>query len=224
MSFPAGLFPLPWLLGLNLLALLVLAGRVRRVAWRRIPAAQANAWLGACVLVMVMWTLRDDYLPGLSYHLLGMTLLGLMMGPSLALLASALVIVVAVLATGGDWASLGLVWLCCGVLPIGASWLGLRLTQRLLPANYFVYLFLNAFLAGGVGMALAGLASVLVLGAAAAYPWGMLFDEALPYYLLLAWSEAFTTGLMMAILIVYRPQWVLTFEDARYLNDRYSGP
>jgi uncharacterized membrane protein len=36
----------------------------------------------------------------------------------------------------------------------------------------------------------------------------------------LSWSEAFTTGLLTAVLVVYRPQWVATFDDARNLNDK----
>jgi uncharacterized membrane protein len=37
---------------------------------------------------------------------------------------------------------------------------------------------------------------------------------------LLSWPEAFTTGLMLTLLVVYKPQWVSTFDDERYLNDK----
>jgi uncharacterized membrane protein len=99
------------------------------------------------------------------------------------------------------------------------TWWALRQTQRRLPANYFVYLFLNVFLAGGLSMAAVGLASVVLLGVDGAYSWDSLLGESLPYYLLLAWSEAFLSGLMMAVLIVYRPRWVATFDDSRYLKE-----
>lgn len=44
-----------------------------------------------------------------------------------------------------------------------------------------------------------------------------LFGDALSFYFLLSWSEAFTTGLMLAIFVVYKPHWVATFDDRRYL-------
>ncbi|MBV8049496.1 MAG: energy-coupling factor ABC transporter permease [Paludibacterium sp.] len=219
MNFPAGLFPLPFLLVLDFATLAALCVAAWRFPWRQLTAAQINAWLGACVAAMVLWTLKYDARPGLSYHLLGMTVLTLMMGPALAMLAAALVIAVACLMAGGAWQPLGLDWLTSGVLPVALTWASLRLIQRRLPCNYFVYLFLNAFLTGGLAMAAAGLAGVAVLGAFGVYAWDGLLSEALPYYLLLAWSEAFLTGLLMAILIVYRPRWVASFDDARYLKN-----
>ncbi|VEB41807.1 Predicted membrane protein [Chromobacterium violaceum] len=55
---------------------------------------------------------------------------------------------------------------------------------------------------------------------AGAYPWDGLLGEALPYYFLLSWSEAFTTGLLLAVLTVYKPRWVSTFDDGRYLGGK----
>jgi uncharacterized membrane protein len=220
MDFPAGLFPLSVSLTFDGLMLLALGVSVARVGWRRLDRSVLNAWLGAMVLVMVLWTLRDEYRPGISFHLLGMAILTLMMGPWLAMLAAALVMAGAELSRGGSLLPVGLDWFICGAVPImftrGALWL----TQRYLPANYFVYFFFNAFLAGGLSMTLAGLSGVLALGIAGIHGWDVLFDEAMPYYFLLSWSEAFTTGLMMAILVVYRPRWVCTFDDGRYLADR----
>ncbi|TDR82280.1 energy-coupling factor ABC transporter permease [Paludibacterium purpuratum] len=219
MNLAASLFPLPFLLVLDAVALAVLGCLARRVAWRRLDGGQFNAWLGACVMVLVLWTLKYDARPGLTYHLLGMTVLTLMMGPVLASLAAAVVVAVACFSAGGDVWAFGLDWLARGQLPIWLTWFALRLTQRRLPTNYFVYLFLNVFLTGGLGMALAGSAVVVLLGVFGIYSWDVLLQDALPYYLLLAWSEAFLSGLMMAVLIVYKPHWVASFDDARYLND-----
>lgn len=220
MDFPLSLLPLPVFLALDALMGGILAWLAWRTPWRTLDRGALNAWIGACVLAMALWALRGEYRPGLSFHLLGMTTLTLMMGVDLALLATAVAMAGAVLGRADSLLPLGLDWLVSGVLPIlftrGALWV----TQRTLPANYFVYFFFNAFLAGGVSMTLCGLASVLVQGFAGAHDWSMLLDEALPYYFLLSWSEAFTSGLLMAVLVVYRPRWVRTFDDARYLADR----
>ncbi|MEN9782873.1 MAG: Cobalt uptake substrate-specific transrane region, partial [Pseudomonadota bacterium] len=42
----------------------------------------------------------------------------------------------------------------------------------------------------------------------------------LPYALLLSWGEAFITGMAMALMVAYYPQWVLMFDDKRYLARR----
>lgn len=223
MDFPANLFPFAAVAAANLISLALLAGAVRRVRWRALPASALNAWLGATVLVMVLWTIKADFRPGLSFHLLGSAILTLLAGPRLALVATALIELVTVM-LAGDPLAFGLNWLTCGLLPVGLIAGGLWLARRFLPANYFVYLFLNAFLAGGLSMAASGIAGIGLLGVAGAYGWPLLLEDALPYYLLLSWSEAFTTGLVLAIMVVYRPHWVASFDDARYLNDKLDLP
>ncbi len=40
----------------------------------------------------------------------------------------------------------------------------------------------------------------------------------MPFGLLLGWGEAFLSGLLTAIFVVYVPRWMATFDDARYLR------
>ncbi|MDN0083999.1 energy-coupling factor ABC transporter permease [Crenobacter sp. SG2305] len=220
MNFTAALFSPSILLIADLLAGGVLGLAVWRVHWRRLPPAAMNAWLGATVLTMVMWMVRGGYLPGLNYHLLGATVLTLMMGPWLALLALALVMLVSTAYGLGDWQAAGLSFLISVVPPVTLSAVALKLTERFLPPNLFVYILGNGFLAGGASFFVSGACGVLALALAGAYPSDLLFFEALPFYFLLSWSEAFTSGLLTAILVVYRPHWMATFDDVRYLNDK----
>lgn len=37
---------------------------------------------------------------------------------------------------------------------------------------------------------------------------------------LLAWGEALTSGMLMTVFVVYRPAWVMLFDDARYIVGR----
>nr|WP_199068558.1 energy-coupling factor ABC transporter permease [Chromobacterium sp. ASV5] len=220
MDFPAALFP-SWLtLAANGLALPLLAAIAWSVPWRSLSPTALNAWMGACVLDLAMWLLRAGLQPGLSFHLLGAALFTLLMGPRLALLALALVQAALAAAGQADWHGLGLNWLAtvCPAVAVAAA--GLRLARRFLPPHLFVYVFVNGFLAGGVSLFVAAGCGTLLLGAAGAYPWEALLEDSLLFYFLLAWSEAFTTGLLLAILVVYKPQWVATFDDARYLGVR----
>ncbi len=36
----------------------------------------------------------------------------------------------------------------------------------------------------------------------------------------MAWAESFTTGMIMPVLVIYRPEWVATFDDKRYLQSK----
>lgn len=217
MNFLAGQFAQPWVWGANLLAGLLLVLCLYKVAWRKLPETAVSAWCGACVVLLGFALARAGLQPGLSFHLLGATIFTLMMGPWLALLALSLVL--AVLALNGflDPLALGLN-LLLSYAPVVALTAGvLALARRRLAPNLFVYVFVNAFLTGAAGLLLAACGGLLALWLAGAYAADHLLENALPFYFLLAWSEAFTSGLVMAILIVYRPEWVATFDDQRYL-------
>jgi uncharacterized membrane protein len=69
-------------------------------------------------------------------------------------------------------------------------------------------------------MAACGLAAVTVLSIAGAYSGGYLDTQYLPYFILMGWSEAMLTGMLMTLMVVYRPDWVCTFSDERYLKTR----
>jgi len=36
----------------------------------------------------------------------------------------------------------------------------------------------------------------------------------------MGWSEAFISGMLVTVMVVWRPQWVATFSDERYLLRR----
>ena len=107
--------------------------------------------------------------------------------------------------------------LVMGAVPIAVSLGMLRATERWLPSHFFVYIFGVAFFGGALAMAATGLAASGVLMATGAYPFETLSSDYLPWYLLMSWAEAFTTGGTLTLMVVYRPQWVTTFDDARYI-------
>ena len=65
-----------------------------------------------------------------------------------------------------------------------------------------------------------GAASGLFHWFSGTYAADVLLDEYLPFFLLLAFSEAFATGMALTVLVIYRPQWVMTFDDALYFRKR----
>lgn len=204
---------------LDLLAGLGLLWLLRRAPWARLhEGAKINAWLGASIVVAAVWLLKAGVRPNLHLHLLGATALTLMVGPYLALLGLLLVLLALTWLGVGDWQNLAVNWLLMAWIPVWMTYGLLRLCQRYLPPNYFVYIFINAFIGGAASMLVTGAAAGAFLWLAGAYAADVLLEEYLPFYLLLAFSEAFSTGMALTMFVVYRPQWVMTFDDELYLR------
>lgn len=198
--------------------LLLFARSVLRAPWRRLAdSEQLNLWLGMIVLLTLVWSLKAGVKPGLALHLLGATIFTLSFGPALAFIGLSLVnagITLNGAAGVFAFAANALLLAGCGVL---LSHLQYRLLDALLPPNLFVYIFVNGFLGGGLTVLGVGAIATTLLTLAGAYQWDYLVSEYFPYYLLLAFAEAWLSGMVMTLFVVYRPQWVVTFDDSRYL-------
>lgn len=221
MNLPDHLLPgaLAWLL--NTLALLLLLAAGWRAPWRRLgDSARLNLWLGACVGMMLLWSIKAGIKPGLDFHLLGATLMTLMFGPTLALLGLGIVLIGVTLAGMAGWTALGANLLLMAALPVAFSHALYRQAERRLPPHLFIYILLDAFIGAALAMTLSGVAATLLLALAGVYPWHYLADHYLPYYALMCWSEAMLTGMAATMMTVYRPGWLATFDDARYFGSR----
>lgn len=194
------------------------ARSVLRAPWRRLgDSEQLNLWLGMVVLLTLVWSLKAGVKPGLALHLLGATVFTLSFGPALAFIG--LSVVTAAITLNGAagvfaFAANALLLAGCGVL---FSHLQYRLLDALLPPNLFVYIFVNGFLGAALAVLGVGAVATGLLAFAGAYEWDYLVGEYFPYYLLLAFAEAWLSGMLMTLFVIYRPQWVVTFDDSRYL-------
>jgi uncharacterized membrane protein len=218
---PTGVFSAAWqqaLWGLWIVTLLPLLTKRAWVPLRQ--PARLNLWCAAVAVIFTLWCIRYSVKPGLMLHLLGATILMLMFGPRLAQLALYLVMA-GVGATGiAHFDGYPANALLAGSVPVWVSWLLLRLTERRLPANIFVFIFVAGFLSAALAMASSAAATVALHAAAGTYAVAYLTEYYLPYALLLSWGEAFITGMAMALMVAYYPQWVLMFDDKRYLARR----
>ena len=92
--------------------------------------------------------------------------------------------------------------------------------QRWLPLNFFIYVFINAFLAGALSILLAGLASGLVQQLAEVQPGDTLVNNFLMILPMLMFGEGFLNGAALSLVVAYRPAWVATFHDRWYLHGK----
>jgi len=218
MNFPSGLFPDAWAYAAWLPLAAVWFWCWRTAPWQRLTEeGQFNVWLGTIVALMLTWSLKAGVQPGLNLHLLGVTCATLMFGRQLAIVALSLVLAAVTLNGGAGWQAYALNALVMAVLPSFVAYAILRLTERWLPANFFIYIFVAAFFGASLTALATGFASTLLLAAAGIYPFDALLAEYYPYFLLLGFSEAWLNGALLTLMVVYFPAWVATFDDRRYL-------
>ncbi|MFO1316445.1 MAG: energy-coupling factor ABC transporter permease [Burkholderiales bacterium] len=210
-----------WFAGSALAALGILAYAVRRAPWRRFASSEAvHVWYGTIFALVVLWSVRATIGQVVVIHLLGTAGFALAAGGPLALVGGALVAAVSALVHGTPVADVPLVFLLSVALPAGVALALLRATQRFLPPNFFVYAFAGGFLGPALGFGVAGVASATVLVLTGAGEADVVFGEYVPILLYLAFAEGTLSGMVVTLLVVYRPQWVATFDDARYLHRR----
>lgn len=220
MNLVSSIIPPHWLWPLWLAVAALVWLMWRRAHWRMLADPRnLNVFLAATVAVLGLWLIKTGVKPGLNFHLLGATALTLMFRPMFALLAIAL-ITAALSLWHGQYAAFPANWLIMGAVPVGVSWGIFRLVDGRLPNHLFIYIFLNGFFGAALAAMAVGLASTGFTALAGAYPVPYLMQEYLPYYLLIAWSEAFATGMLITLLVIYRPDWVATFDDQRYLGGK----
>jgi len=172
--------------------------------------ARVHRLLAAAALVAALWGVRAELPAGFTLHFLGAALLYLMFGAPLALAGMALAAALAC-ALGSGWAAWPALWLTDGLVPVLCAFAAHRLIERLAPPNLFVYVFGAAFAGAGLSM-IASLAAHRLLG-----------DGVEPFValgLMLGFGEAFLTGGLVTLFVVYRHEWVCTFDDSRYLASR----
>lgn len=203
-----------WLL---LAALLAASAKPAFQAFSRHRSAAALT----TVILTTAWLLNatpdDGQLAGMSYHLLAVNLAALMIGAPAAFWLGALLLFPYLLLFGGGWQAYTANALALLLPPLLINQIFRRLVN-LLPANLFIFIFVNGFIASAAGILFTGLVLVSVLDWADAFSGEVLWSTALPVFILLGWAEAFLSGITTAIFVALRPQWLNTFDDNRYLK------
>ena len=208
--------------------LLALAGALAARPWRMLASckplahetqgAPASLWtplLATLVLLPWMWALPTLHAMPLQLQWSGACMVVLMLGWPLAIPALVVVGVIACLlspAMGWPEALGAIAWQ--GVAPATLALIMGALVRRFLGTHLFVYVLGRAFLG-----------TVLCLFAAGALSqWsghqlpGVGDELSLVARWLMAWGDAFVTGMLTAIFVAFKPQWLATWSDPLYLG------
>jgi uncharacterized membrane protein len=223
LHIPSNLLPASLVWSCNILFILTVLVAAQRAPWKKIASQQESqhVFLGAIVLLLTIWGIKAGISPGLGFHHLGATLFTLMFGWELAIIGLLVTLASSLfLLDIPDWASLGINGLMSITIPVITSYGILKLSHRWLPDNFFIYIFICAFFGAGIAIAASRFAAIALLFTIDAYPSAKLVEESLQYIPLFMFPEAFVTGMLITIFVVYKPTWVFTFDDDRYLKGK----
>jgi len=191
---------------------------VMGVDWNRLKTERAlqHSCLGAAVALGMLWHLRAGLSPGLTIHIFGMTVVTLMLGWALAIVAGLLALLMVVI-TGREplllFAANGLITV---MMPALVSHGIMVWERRRNFRNFFAYIFFCGFFGAAIAVALAGCTMVLMLWSSGTYSWYQLVQEYLQYLPLIMLPEAFVNGTVVTGLMVFNPELLLTLDERRY--------
>jgi len=221
MDFTVAWFP-AWFCWLTIACCLVLLVAVlySLVFSFRQKKSLLHPWLWSIFLLCIAWFMRAGLESGINMHLSGAMIMALMFGWRLGLLGMSLVNVSACFFNNALFINLGVAILLNALLPVTLSYLIYLTLEARLPRHFFVYIYGSAFFGTWIMSITTGLAIALCLALFDAVEWRLLAEQFLPYYFLLGFSEAFLTAGLITLFVVYRPGWVYSFRDKRYLEGK----
>jgi uncharacterized membrane protein len=177
-------------------------------------------WFASTLVLLVVWSMKAGITPGLSVRFLLITALTLLHGWRLAVVAGAVALAVLSYAGAADWSNYGANLLCMALVPsLFTAWFHEWVHDHL-PHNYFVYFFVTAFLGSALAFNLAGLTRCLLMAVSGTLELAHVGPEYFAILPLMSFGEAVANGMIVGMAVVYRPAWVMSFDDRLYLAPR----
>ncbi len=182
--------------------------------WRLLRGAPPWPALAVWALLPLLWSLDAGTAAPLLQPLSGVCILLLMLGWPLTVLALLPAGLLLALLSGHDAAAAlhRVVWL--GLVPATLALALGAAVRRWLPRHLFVYILGRGFFATAIALAASGALAVWLFGAPATVP----LADVMLARLLSAFGDAFITGMLTAIFVAFRPQWLATYADRLYLK------
>lgn len=175
--------------------------------------------IGFClVLITLIWSLRAGVSDGLGIHFYLVTALHLVFGWQISILIIFFVQLLMCFTIGESFLALGLNGIVSGIVPIFINYFVWRYIESKKIFNPFVYIFGVAFAGAMLSVigAVVVISVILLLGKV--YLWSQLTSEFLAFIPLFIFPEGVLNGMLIAALIVFKPHWVLLFDENKYFK------
>ena len=181
--------------------------------------------LAAIAFLVVAWNVSPT-LPGqapgkfygLIFHFYGAALLTAMFGPAIALSILFPVAFLGIFAFQGKYIEASQHYLMVCALPTLFAYISIQIIQRYVPKHLFVLILGNGYVAAFVSVILSGITILLAK---------ILFGEASVHIdlegwvlglIIIAFMEGSLSGMLLAIFLIFRPNWVSTYNEEVYMS------
>jgi uncharacterized membrane protein len=199
----------------------VILAAIRYAPWRRLAqTGQLHVFLGAVVALIVLWHMRGQLQPGLSFHIMGVTVITLMFGWSMAIVVASLALIAVCINTGYGWQGYLVSFLTVVLVPITLSQISLVLMRTYLPKQFFVYVLGNGFMTAWLVGYISGYLAMWLLIQSGAYSMAELNVTVMPFFPLMFFPEALINGWIITMLVLFCPNWVQSFSDEQYIHGK----
>lgn len=173
---------------------------------------------GTVFCLCMLWLLRRDFPSGVAVHFIGMTAVTLLLHWPLAILAGLFAQLVIVFFGKPELVAVGANGLLLVLLPVLVAELAAAWVERFKPDNLFVYIFCSCFFPAALTAVLCAIGGFGLLWFNGLYDFPPWLDEFAGMVLLVAFPEAFINGTLITALVVFKPEWLETFNRTRYLQ------
>ena len=170
--------------------------------------------LGLCVL----WLLRRDFPSGVAVQFIGMPAVTLLLHWPLAILAGLIAQMLILFFGKPELIAIGANGLLLVILPVLIAELAAAWVERFKPDNLFVSIFCSCFFPAALTAVLCAISGFVLLWFNGLYAFPPWLDDFFGLVLLVAFPEAFINGTVITALVVFKPEWLETFNRSRYLQ------
>ncbi len=193
--------------------------------WRAllsVPARQ-HLLLGATLFQGCFWLLNIEVRDALAIHPLAVTVMVMVFGWALAVVAGSLALVLSMGLSGlgsGEliWSNYPVDLVLSVILTATASYGVLLVVRQIQLRNLFVYMLGGGFFGAMIAVQIMVGGGVLLLHLCAADALASMVEEHYLIFMLLMFPEGFVNGAIISALTVLWPDIVKTFDDHHYLD------
>ena len=194
-----------------------------KVAWPKLEQEKAFQHLVFATLFFfsILWATQAGIKEGLHIHFLALTTLTMMYGWRMAFLISIPAMLVNHLLHDVSLLLLPTSLVLSALLPIFISYLIFLLSYHYLPRNIFVFIFIAGFFNGAITGSLHLLINSFYHLLVGHYDWKTIQHNYFVFVPLLAFPEGLLNGMSLAVLTVFKPEWLRVFSDQDYIYNHY---
>jgi len=155
---------------------------------------------------------------GLIFHFYGASLLTAMFGPAIALTILFPVAFLGIYVVQGSYLEASQQYLMVSVVPTFFSYFVIQLIQRFIPKHLFVLILGNGYVAAFVSTILSGIFLLIVQQLFGGLARHTDLEGWILGLIIVAFMEGSLSGMLLAIFLIFRPNWVSTYNEEAYMS------